>query len=103
MPAQTDSKEYVVERTSKTETDMGNNLYFYFGHKDKGFYAATIKSIELYFTAEHAFNVEGTPESPASIIAEGVNIVETPFNTGKLDLGVLKNNTKNGETYFSYN
>ena len=103
MPAQTDSKEYVVERTSKTETDMGNNLYFYFGHRTQGFYAATIKSIELYFTAEHTFNVEGTPESPASIIADGVNIVATPFNTGKLDLGLLKNNTKSGETYFSYN
>ncbi len=102
MPAATDSKEYVIERTSKTETDMTNNLYFYFGHSTTGFYAATIKSIELYFTAESAFNVEGTPESPASIISEGVNMVATPFNTGKLDLGLLTNNTKNNSTYFSY-
>ena len=30
MSGNNDSKEYVIERTSKTETDMGNNLLFLF-------------------------------------------------------------------------
>ncbi|MDD6438096.1 MAG: hypothetical protein PUG09_08535, partial [Prevotella sp.] len=55
MGSANETKEYVIERTSKTETDMGNNLYFYFWHASNGFYGATIKSIELYFTAESEF------------------------------------------------
>lgn len=55
MGSTNDNKEYVIERTSKTETDMGNNLYFYFWREKDAFYAATIKSIELYFTAEAEF------------------------------------------------
>ena len=102
MSGDNDSKEYVIERTSKTETDMGNNLYFYFWRASNAYYGATIKSIELYFTAEAEFAAEGMPGSPDEIIAEGVNMVGSEFTTGKLDLGVVKPNSKNGATYFSY-
>ena len=95
-------QEYVIERTSKTETDMGNNLYFYFWRASNAYYGATIKSIELYFTAESEFAAEGVPGAPDEIIAEGVNMVGSEFTTGKLDLGVVKPNTKNGATYYSY-
>lgn len=102
MSGNNDSKEYVIERTSKTETDMGNNLYFYFWRASNNFYACTIKSIELYFTAENEFRAEGVPGAPDEIIAEGVNMVGSEFTTGKLDLGVVKPNTKSGVTYYSY-
>lgn len=102
MDGNNSTKEYVIERTSKTLTDMGNNLYFYFWRASNAYYGATIKSIELYFTAEAEFAAEGVPGSPDEIIAEGVNMVGTEFTTGKLDLGVVKPNTKNGATYFSY-
>ena len=102
MSGNNDSKEYVIERTSKTETDMGNNLYFYFWRASNNFYACTIKSIELYFTAEAEFAAEGVPGSPDEIIAEGVNMVGSEFTTGKLDLGVVKPNSKSGVTYYSY-
>ena len=102
MSGNNDSKEYVIERTSKTETDMGNNLYFYFWRASNNFYACTIKSIELYFTAENEFRAEGVPGAPDEIIADGVNMVGSEFATGKLDLGVVKPNTKNGVTYYSY-
>ena len=102
MGSANETKEYVIERTSKTETDMGNNLYFYFWHASKGFYGATIKSIELYFTAESEFQAEGVPGAPDEIIADGVNMVGSEFTTGKLDLGVVKPNTKSGVTYYSY-
>ena len=102
MSGTKDSKEYVIERTSKTETDMTNNLYFYFWHEKNGFYGATIKSIELYFTAEAEFQAEGVPGTPDEIISDGVNMVGTEFTTGKLDLGIIKPNTKNDKTYYSY-
>ncbi|MDD6436436.1 MAG: hypothetical protein PUG09_00015, partial [Prevotella sp.] len=102
MSGNNDSKEYVIERTSKTETDMGNNLYFYFWRASNAYYGATIKSIELYFTAEAEFQAEGVPGAPDEIISNGVNMVGSEFTTGKLDLGVVKPNTKSGVTYYSY-
>ena len=103
MGSANETKEYVIERTSKTETDMGNNLYFYFWHASNGFYGATIKSIELYFTAESEFQAEGVPGTPDEIISDGVNMVGSEFTTGKLDLGVIQPNTKGSSTYYSYN
>ncbi len=97
-----DSKEYVIERTSKNETDMGNNLYFYFWREADEFYGATIKSCELYFTAEGPFQANVAPGSPSMIIKNGVNMVDVPFATSKLDLGIIKPNVKSGVTYFSY-
>ena len=102
MSGDNDSKEYVIERTSKTASDMGNNLYFYFWRASNALYGATIKSIELYFTAENEFQTEGVPGSPDEIISDGVNMVGSEFTTGKLDLGVIKPNSKSGATYYSY-
>ena len=103
LSGKNDTKEYVMERTSKTTTDMGNNLYFLLDHSTTGFYGVTIKSIELYFTAEAEFQVEGVPGTPDEIIANGVNMVGSDFTTGKLDLGIIQPRTKSGETYYSYN
>lgn len=103
MGSSNETKDYVIERTSKTETDMGNNLYFYFWHSKNGFYGVTIKSIELYFTAEAKFEAKGVPGTPDEIISEGVNMVGSEFTTGKLDLGTIQPNTKSGSTYYSYN
>lgn len=102
MPGTNDTKEYVIERTSKNETDMGNNLYFLLHHNVKGFYGVTLKSCELYFTAEGAFDAKVTPGSPADIVSQGVNMIGSLFNTGKLDLGEIKPHTKNGKTFYSY-
>ncbi len=103
LPSENDDNEYVMERTSKSYTDMGNNLYFLLDHNTEAFYAVTIKSIELYFTAEAEFQAEGAPASKAEINSEGVNMVGAEFTTGKLDLGIIQSNTKKGKTFFSYN
>lgn len=102
MPGRNESREYVIERTSKNQSDMGNNLYFLLHHSVAGFYGVTLKSCELYFTAEGAFDARVIPASPADIVSQGVNMVGSPFNTGKLDLGEIKPHTKNGRTYYSY-
>ena len=103
MPAQNEEREYVIERTSTTETDMGNNLYFLLHHTVAGFYAVTLKSCELYFTAEGAFDASVNPGKPTNIISEGVNMVGSAFMTSKLDLGKIKPHTKSGVTFYSYN
>ena len=102
MPGTNDTKEYVIERTSKNQSDMGNNLYFLLHHNVSGFYGVTLKSCELYFTAEGAFDAKAAPSSPADIVSQGVNMIGSPFNTGKLDLGEIKPHTKNGKTFYSY-
>ena len=102
MGSVNETKEYVIERTSKPGTDMGNNLYFFFDHEKEGFYAATLKSCELYFTAEGMFEAQVAPGNPTQIISNGVNMVGSPFYTSKLDLGELKLNTKFGQAYYSY-
>ena len=102
MGGSNESKEYVIARTSREETDMGNNLYFYFWRQRDEFYGVTIKSCELYFTAEGPFQANVAPGSPSMIIKDGVNMVDVPFATSKLDLGVIKPNSKSGVTYFSY-
>lgn len=103
MPAQNEEREYVIERTSTSETDMGNNLYFLLHHTVAGFYAVTLKSCELYFTAEGAFDASVNPGKPTNIISEGVNMVGSAFMTSKLDLGKIKPHTKSGVTFYSYN
>ena len=103
MTGTNSDKEFVIERTSKTEADMGNNLYFLFWRASDNFYACTIKSIELYFTAQSEFTAEGVPGTPGEIISNGVNMVGAEFTTGKLDLGVIQQNSKSGSTYYSYN
>ncbi|WP_455096555.1 hypothetical protein [Prevotella koreensis] len=103
MPAQNEEQEYVIERTSTSETDMGNNLYFLLDHTTQGFYGVTLKSCELYFTAEGAFDASVNPGKPTNIISEGVNMVGSAFMTSKLDLGKIKPHTKSGVTFYSYN
>lgn len=103
MPAQNEEQEYVIERTSTSETDMGNNLYFLLDHTTQGFYGVTLKSCELYFTAEGAFDASVNPGKPTNIISEGVNMVGSTFLTSKLDLGEIKPHTKSGVTFYSYN
>ena len=96
------NKEYVIARTSTPENDMGNNLYFRMHHFREGFYGVTIKSCELYFTAEGAFDCAVVPGSPTEIISEGKNMIGSSFETSKLDLGKIAPHTKNGKTYYSY-
>ena len=103
MPETTgDAQEYVIERTSKADGDMGNQLYFYFWHEDNGYYGATIKSCELYFTADDVFETMVTPMKNGDVINNGVNFARAPFATSKLDLGAIEPHTRNGKTVYSY-
>ncbi|MDD7530873.1 MAG: hypothetical protein PUK16_08005 [Prevotellaceae bacterium] len=100
MPSNNDNKEYVIQRTSATTTDMGNQLYFrlYKGSAN-AFFGVTVKSIEIFYTAEGTFE-----ESVAPIVRNtlGQHYVKIPFTTAKVDIGDIKPHTKDNKTFFSY-
>ena len=94
-----DTQEYVIERTSNSETDMGNQLYFRLVHNHSNFFLLTIKSFEVWFTAEGTFPADVKP----SEMGQARSVVSSPFQTSKIDLGEMKVEEKSGQTYFAYN
>mgnify|MGYP007101850915 CR=1 FL=1 len=84
-----ESKNFVISRTSMTDDDMGNRLYFWIGKGANG-YALYFKSFELYFTAEGAFETEVLP---ISVESEAKRYVTSPFSTSKTDIGAVKYGT----------
>jgi len=97
--------EYVIERMSNTETDMGNQLYFILTHNNQGFYDVTIKYFEVYFTAEGTFPVTVS----ATGKGQGTSLVTSSFQTSKIDVGEITMNEKTPQgsdtpvKLFSYN
>ena len=101
MSSRSETTEYVIERTSQDEQDMSNQLYFRLRlHEHNSAYAVlTIKSFVVYFTAEGTFEAEVVPGS----VGQATSCTTAPFNTSKIDIGSLKQETKDGATYFAYN
>lgn len=102
MGGSNSTTEYTIERTSNTDDDMGHQLYFRMTHGTDNFYGVTIKSFEIYFSAEGGFTETVAPVTPIAINDGAVSYVEIPYPTSKLDIGEIKPNTKNGATYYSY-
>ena len=94
-----DTQEYVIERTSNSETDMGNQLYFRCVHNHSSFFLLTIKHFEIYFTAEGTFEADVKPEA----VGVARSVVTSPFQTSKIDLGDMKVEEKDGQRFFAYN
>ena len=103
------AKEFVIEREaveiSEGEWDMNNQLHFFFGSHGGGDnndtpsqYAVTIKSFEIWFTAEGTFNAELTPISAGP----AVSAVQSPFTTSKMDIGALQYNENTQLYYYDY-
>lgn len=92
--------EYVIERTSLTDDDMSNQLYFCLRlHAQRSYAVLTIKSFEVYFTAEGNFSTDLQPAD----VGSARSVVMSPFKTSKIDIGGLKRETKEGKTFFAYN
>ncbi len=101
------AKEFVIEREateiSEGEWDMNNQLHFFFGSHGDGHdspyqYAVTIKSFEIWFTAEGTFNAELTPSKAGA----AVSAVQSPFTTSKMDIGALQYNEDTELYYYDY-
>ena len=101
------AKEFVIEREateiSEGEWDMNNQLHFFFGSHGDGHdspyqYAVTIKSFEIWFTAEGTFNADLTPNKAGA----AVSAVQSPFTTSKMDIGALQYNNQTQLYYYDY-
>ena len=93
-----ESNDFVISRTSMTDDDMGNRLYFWIGKGANG-YALYFKSFELYFTAEGAFDTEVLP---ISVESEAKRYVTSPFSTSKTDIGAVNYDENKQIYYYSY-
>lgn len=91
------SKE--VKEFTRTGDDMGNILYFTTSAYSNGFYAVTFRYIELKFTADADASVSLLPSTQTST---GHSLMEIPFNTGKVDLGEIKQGSYQGAQRVSY-
>lgn len=85
------AKEFVIERTSMTDDDMSNQLYFFFASREgnngstPNQYAVSIKSFEIHFTAQGTFDAQVAPVESST----AVSVVSSPFPTSKMDIGGL--------------
>lgn len=97
---QSNTTEYVVTRTSTTDGDMGNILYFKLQDSDNSnYHTVAFKSILVEFTSEAPFT---TSVKPSVVKSSGVSYVEIPFLTGKQDLGYIESRTSNSSTRNGY-
>lgn len=94
MGSSNSATEYTMARKA---VDMGNRLYFMIHTGGKEFFGLTIKNFEIFFVAENDFT---EPLSPN--LSSRVSYVESPFEINKLELGEIKQRTKNGKTYFAF-
>ena len=104
MGTTSNTNEYVLERHSLTDTDMSNQLYFRLTHTNtQQFFAVSIKSFEVYFTAEGNFSTDIQPAD----VGTARSVVMSPFKTSKIDIGEMKRETKTVDgvtsTFFAYN
>ncbi len=95
-------REAIQDQTTK-EWDMTNQLHFFFGSHGDGYdspyqYAVTIKSFEIWFTAEGTFDADLTPVSAGA----AVSAVQSPFTTSKMDIGALQYNNTTQLYYYDY-
>ena len=93
-PVNDANKEFVIERTSLTDDDMSNQLHFFFARSCSQ-YGVTIKSFEIYFNAQGTFDAEVEPTATG----EATDYVKSPFTTGKMDIGAVKENASGIYTY----
>lgn len=78
------NKEFVIERTNNSTVPMTNQLHFFFA-RGTSEYAVSIKSFEIYFTAQGTFEADVLPveSGPA------VSALQSPFSTSKMDIGAI--------------
>ncbi len=93
-------KKYTIKRTSQSEDDMGNQIYFRLV-KNYCFYGLTIESFEITFTAEGTFTANVKPTEASNT---AVSVDSAAFKTNKIDIGEMKNHTQEGtnNTAFTY-
>lgn len=94
MSSTNSETEYTISRNAN---DMSNRLYFMIHRGSNEFFGLTIKSFEIFFTAESEFTETLIPSATSA-----TSYTESPFEINKLELGEIKQRTKNDKTYYAF-
>ena len=99
----TGSTGITMQRTSMNNTDMGNILYFKQEHPDagqSGLAKVDIVSFVITFECTEKFNENLKPG--VTTLTRGVSCLALPFQTQRVDLGSIKQETVKGYTSYKY-
>ena len=95
---QSNTTQYTLSRTSQTDADMDNLLYFKLSNnRALGRAFIQLDHVELFFTAEADY----TPLIPSPNV-DGESAVDISFLTSKLDYGTLSPQTDGGDARLGY-
>ena len=99
----TGSRGITMQRTSMNNTDMGNILYFKQEHPNagqSGLAKVDIVSFVITFECTEKFNENLKPG--VTTLTRGVSCLALPFQTQRVDLGSIKQETVKGYTSYKY-
>ena len=96
MGGSNSTNDFVIERSGITT----NHLYFRMTHTGTNYFGVTIKSFEIWFTAEGAFDTPVVPDE----VGKAVSLVSAPFSANKTDIGVITPHTSTDgtKTFYAY-
>ncbi len=92
---QYNTDSYTIKRTSSTDTDMTNTLYFKLSSTSNGRCFIELDHVELYFSAESNY----VPLTQNITAATNVSAINIPFTTSKMDYGQLTLRNSSGTAY----
>ncbi len=92
---------HTIARTSVTEGDMGNILYFKQMQTRGGLAYATIESFVITFECTSKFDAALNPD--ASKFTSATSCITLPFATQRLDMGSISKSTDKEYTSYKYN
>lgn len=93
-------KGVVIQRTSLNASDMGNILYFKQEHLDNAIARVKITSFVVTFECTDKFNENLRPG--VTTLPSGVSCLALPFQTQRVDLGLITQKTVNSYTSYKY-
>lgn len=99
LTVNTKTKNAVLTRTSLTDTDMGNTLYFH-QYLQSGDSYIKVESFVVTFECTDKFDVILRPTD--TNLNGGVDCIALPFPTQRVDFGEIKRYTVNDYTSYKY-
>lgn len=99
LTVNTNTKNAVLTRTSLTDNDMGNTLYFH-QQPTSGWSYIKVESFVVTFECTDKFDVILRPTDTS--LKSGVDCIALPFPTQRVDFGEIKRSTVNNYTSYKY-
>lgn len=95
-----EAKGVTLQRTSLSNSDMGNILYFRQDHTEG---MARVKVVSFVITFECTDKFNESLHAGVTELANPVSCIALPFQTHRTDLGEIKETTKEGYRSYKYN